>query len=99
MSCKFNGVLPAADMRRFTVGQLALTPLWIAGTNRNGESGWQAEVVVGTVIIVQDEYDAAPDAEVAYWQKLIIEVTFPGNTERRRFTRTSYDATPLIQVG
>lgn len=95
MSCEFNGVLPAANMRQFAIGQLALTPMWIRGHNEYGQIGWQGEVIVGTVVDVQDEYDPAPDAEIVCWQTLVIEVKVAGETKPRHFNRHSYDAVPL----
>lgn len=92
MSCEFNGILPAASERQFERGQCVLTPLWVAGCNKYGQSGWQGEIVVGTVIDVQDEYDPAPDAEVAIWQTLTVEATVPGKAEPSRFTRSSCGA-------
>lgn len=93
MSCNFSGILPAADSRRFAVGQLVATPKWLRGPNRDDLIGWQAEVVVGTVVAVEDEYDPAPDAEWPYWQELVIEVTVAGKTSL--YNRSNFNTIPL----
>lgn len=98
MSCEINyGVVPAADMRRFRVGQLILTPVWVNGYNENDLSGWQAEVIVGKVVSVEDDYDGAPDASPQYWQNLVIEGIVPGRG-LRQLEHSSYETIPLPVV-
>lgn len=88
----------AADLRRFVPGQRVLAPLWVAGANDRGLSGWQGEVIIGVIIDVQDEYDLAPGAEISYWQKIIIDAVVPGGDGLARLERTNYNTIPVPSV-
>jgi hypothetical protein len=86
--------IPAAPWRRFPIGQRVLTQVWAGGANQFGQSGWEAELVYGTVVDSREEYDTAPDAPVLSWMVLVIEATGLDG-KPCSYNRTSSNTIPL----